>query len=129
MIFSKVAFIPLLKKVSTSAEPMIIKSTLLASALTGVISQKLVRTLCPDCRKLEPTTDYEKEVFRRIIGGARMKIEKANLLNRCSEANCFNPSSQKIIFEPIEGITTTVFLCEKCTTKLIEGLRQIGAVL
>jgi hypothetical protein len=32
--FSKVAFIPLLKKVLTSAEPMIIRSTLLANALT-----------------------------------------------------------------------------------------------
>ncbi len=32
--FSKVALIPLLKKVSTNAEPIIIKSTLLAKALT-----------------------------------------------------------------------------------------------
>ena len=41
---------------------------LLASALTGIISQKLARMLCPHCRKLRPTNDYEKEIFKKVTG-------------------------------------------------------------
>ena len=41
---------------------------LLASALTGIISQKLARMLCPHCKKLRPTNDYEKEIFKKVTG-------------------------------------------------------------
>ena len=42
---------------------MDVERYLLSSALTGIISQKLARRLCPKCRVLRPTTDYEKEIF------------------------------------------------------------------
>lgn len=32
---------------------------LLSSSLTGVMAQRLVRTLCPDCRQAAPATDEE----------------------------------------------------------------------
>ena len=41
---------------------------LLASALTGIISQKLARMLCPHCKKLRPTNEYEKEIFKKVTG-------------------------------------------------------------
>ena len=41
---------------------------LLASSLTGIISQKLARMLCPHCKKLRPTNDYEKEIFKKVTG-------------------------------------------------------------
>ena len=41
---------------------------LLASSLTGIISQKLARMLCPHCKKLRPTNDYEKDIFKRVTG-------------------------------------------------------------
>ncbi len=41
---------------------------LLASALTGIISQKLARMLCPHCKKLRPTNDYEKDIFKKVTG-------------------------------------------------------------
>ena len=41
---------------------------LLASSLTGIISQKLARMLCPHCKKLRPTNDYEKNIFKRVTG-------------------------------------------------------------
>ncbi len=62
---------------------MDVERYLLASALTGVISQKLVRTICPDCRKLEVTTDYEKEVFRRVLKVNVPKLYKPNGCPKC----------------------------------------------
>ena len=41
---------------------------LLASSLTGIISQKLARMLCPHCKKIRPTNDYEKDIFKRVTG-------------------------------------------------------------
>lgn len=40
---------------------------LLASALEGIVSQKLARKLCNKCKKKRNTTDYEKEVFKTIV--------------------------------------------------------------
>ena len=47
---------------------MDVERYLLASALTGIISQKLARMLCPHCKKLRPTNDYEKEIFKKVTG-------------------------------------------------------------
>ena len=47
---------------------MDVERYLLASALTGIISQKLARRLCPHCRKLRPTNDYEKNIIKRVTG-------------------------------------------------------------
>ena len=40
---------------------------LLSSSLTGIISQKLARRLCPKCKKLRPTNEYEKKLFKLIL--------------------------------------------------------------
>ena len=29
---------------------------------------KLARTLCPKCKRKRPTTNYEREIFKRILG-------------------------------------------------------------
>ena len=47
---------------------MDVERYLLASALEGIISQKLSRKLCDKCKKLRPTTNYEKNLFRTILG-------------------------------------------------------------
>ena len=47
---------------------MDVERYLLASALTGIISQKLARRLCPHCKKLRPTNDYEKNIIKKVIG-------------------------------------------------------------
>ena len=46
---------------------MDVEKYLLASALTGIISQRLARKLCTQCRKKRNTTDYEKEIFQKIL--------------------------------------------------------------
>lgn len=47
---------------------MDVERYLLASALEGIISQKLARKLCTKCRKLRNTNNYEKNLFRTILG-------------------------------------------------------------
>ena len=47
---------------------MEIERYLLGSALTGIISQRLARKICPKCAIKKPTTDYEKNVFKQVLG-------------------------------------------------------------
>lgn len=47
---------------------MKVERYLLSSALTGIISQKLVKKLCPKCQKTRKTTDYEKKLFKKHLG-------------------------------------------------------------
>ena len=47
---------------------MEVERYLLGSALTGIISQKLVKKLCPHCREVRPTTPYEKKLIKKHLG-------------------------------------------------------------
>ena len=46
---------------------MEVERYLLSTALTGIISQRLAKMLCPDCRYQRETTKYEKKVFKRFM--------------------------------------------------------------
>lgn len=52
---------------------MDVERYLLASALTGIVSQKLARKLCQRCRRERPTTQSEKMMFKNALG---LDIEK-----------------------------------------------------
>ncbi len=47
---------------------MNVERYLLGSALTGIISQKLVKKLCPKCRTTRPTTSYEQKLIKKHLG-------------------------------------------------------------
>ncbi len=47
---------------------MDVERYLLGAAISGIVSQKLARKLCPECRHLRPTTDYEKTIFKNALG-------------------------------------------------------------
>ncbi len=55
---------------------MDIERYLLGSALTGIISQRLARKICPKCAIRKPATDYEKNVFKKVLN-----IDVAELLH------------------------------------------------
>ena len=46
---------------------MDVERYLLGSALTAIISQRLCKKLCPKCRKSRPTTEYEKNLFKKVL--------------------------------------------------------------
>ena len=56
---------------------------LLSSALTGIISQKLARKLCPHCTKTRPTNEYEKNIFRKVLGKEINEIYTAVGCEKC----------------------------------------------
>ncbi|MDD2518688.1 MAG: GspE/PulE family protein, partial [Bacilli bacterium] len=46
---------------------MEVERYLLASSLTGIISQKLARKLCQNCKTTRPTNDYEKSLIKKVL--------------------------------------------------------------
>ncbi len=46
---------------------MEVERYLLASSLTGIISQKLARRLCQHCRVTRPTNKYEKNLLQKVL--------------------------------------------------------------
>ncbi len=62
---------------------MNVERYLLSTALNGIISQKLARTLCPDCKKLRDTTNYEKEIFRQMLGREVEKVYEPVGCDKC----------------------------------------------
>lgn len=46
---------------------MDVERYLLASAIEGIVAQKLARKLCPKCKKERPASDYEKDLFKKAL--------------------------------------------------------------
>ena len=53
---------------------MNVERYLLSSALTGIISQKLARRICPHCKKLRKTTPYERNIFKKVLNKDVLEI-------------------------------------------------------
>lgn len=64
---------------------MNVQRYLLSTALTGIISQTLARTLCPHCKKLRPVTKYEKYLFRKVLGKDVEQVYEAEGCDKCHE--------------------------------------------
>lgn len=64
---------------------MNVERYLLSSALEGIVSQKLARRLCPECRKLRPTTPLEKELFKNILGKNVTEIYEPGKCDHCHD--------------------------------------------
>lgn len=63
---------------------MDVERYLLSSALEGIVSQKLARTLCPHCKKLRRTTTFEKQVFKQVLNKDVTEIYEAGKCEKCS---------------------------------------------
>ena len=61
---------------------MDVERYLLGSALSGIISQRLVKKLCPKCRASRNTTNYEKRIFKSIMN---MDVEQIYTPVGCDE--------------------------------------------
>ena len=64
---------------------MDVERYLLASALTGIVSQKLARKLCDKCKKIRPTNDYEKKLFKDVLGKEINNVYTAVGCNECTK--------------------------------------------
>ena len=64
---------------------MNIERYLLGTALTGIVSQKLTKRLCPYCRGVRPTTPYEKMIFNDSLNLDINEIYEAKGCDKCHE--------------------------------------------
>lgn len=62
---------------------MDVERYLLASSLEGIISQKLARRLCPHCRHLRPTNQYEKLLFKNVLNKDVNEVYTADECEKC----------------------------------------------
>lgn len=62
---------------------MEVERYLLASALEGIISQKLARRLCTACRSLRKTNEYEKKLFRDVLNKEINEVSTAEGCEIC----------------------------------------------
>lgn len=63
---------------------MNVERYLLSSALSGIVSQKLARRLCPHCRSLRPTTLFERQVFKTILNKDVLETWNTGKCEECS---------------------------------------------
>lgn len=75
---------------------MEVERYLLATALTGIISQKLARKLCPHCRKKRPTNTYEKNMFMQVL---HKEVNEIYVAEGCEE--CHNGYSGRIAIQEV----------------------------
>lgn len=61
---------------------MDVERYLLGAAFAGIISQKLARRLCPKCKHLRPTTDFEKNIFKNSL---KLDVNEIYEAKGCSE--------------------------------------------
>lgn len=61
---------------------MNVERYLLASALTGIVSQKLARRICPKCGTKRPTIQYEKDLFKKVLN---IDVSEISIGQGCDE--------------------------------------------
>ena len=127
---------------------MNVERYLLGSALTGIISQKLARQLCDNCKRKRPTIEYEKELFKKVLNKdvdeiyvpgvcpecnsgykGRSAIQEVLIINeeiRDAIANNVRKEElRKLVYEKAGTIT----LLQDGLTKVIEGKTSLEEVL
>ena len=57
---------------------------MVATSVVGIISQRLARTLCEKCKRLRPTTKYERHMFARVL---HKKVKETYEPVGCSECH------------------------------------------
>lgn len=126
---------------------MEVERYLLGSALTAIISQRLVKMLCPKCRKSRPTTPYEKNLFKKIMNvdleavyepvgcedcfngyHGRAAVHEVLLLNQdirdAITNNLRKDELRKLVYDK-----NTKTLLEDGLAKVIEGITSVEEVL
>lgn len=82
---------------------MDVERYLLSSALTGIISQKLARKLCPKCRTKRPTNQYEQDIFKKVLGR-----DVTEIYSTCGCDECGNGYSGRIAIHEVLTINQDI---------------------
>lgn len=126
------------KNIYTTIDTLInmdIENYLLSSSLTGIISQRLVKRLCPKCRRKRKTTDLEKEIFTNTINKNIKEIYEPVGCDNCingyqgqipiSEVVEINDTIRNAITNPREKANLRNLVYEHNTTIFEDGLVKV----
>lgn len=126
---------------------MEVERYLLASALSGIVSQKLARKLCDKCKKLRNTTPYEREMFHKYLnldvtqvyehvgcpecsGGYRGRIALQEVLLISPEIrDAINARVPKSELRELVYTSDVITLLQDDLYKIIAGLTTIEEVI
>lgn len=127
---------------------MDVERYLLGSALSGVISQRLVKKLCPKCRSSRPATEYEKNVFKEVLHMDITDIYTPVGCNECYKGYKGRVALQEVLVidqdvrdaitsnirkdelrKLVYGQDTATTLLEDGLMKVIEGLTSFEEIL
>lgn len=116
---------------------MDVQRYLLASALEGVVSQKLARQLCPHCRTKRETSEYEKMVFKTVLNKDVEEIYDAEGCEHCHDGYKGRIAIHEVLRidqdirdalsngKPKEEIRKLVYGTGHVTTMLQDGLEKV----
>lgn len=124
---------------------------LLASTMAGVISQRLIRVLCPSCKVLKPMTSQEGRILDEVYGGSGHGIRQLYSPVGCDLCNLTGYKGRTGVFEvllvtdPIRYAISQQFTEERivelahasnmefmkvqCLSLLSNGITDIGEIL
>ena len=116
---------------------MDVQRYLLASALEGVISQKLARQLCPHCKTKRKTSEYEKMVFKSVLNKDVDEIYDTEGCEHCHDGYFGRIAIHEVLRidqdirdalsngKPKEEIRRLVYGTGNVTTMLQDGLKKV----
>ena len=84
---------------------MDVERYLLANALTGIVSQRLTKRLCLHCRVQRETNNYEKKIFKKVLG---LDIDKIYDANEKGCEHCNNGYKGRIAIQEVLEITDSL---------------------
>ncbi len=84
---------------------MDVERYLIGTSLNGIISQKLARKLCPHCKILRETNDYEKKLFKTVL---REDVNKIYDINPEGCEHCFKGYKDRTAIAEVLLITDNI---------------------
>lgn len=76
---------------------MDVERYLLSSALTGIVSQKLARVLCPHCKRLRQTNRYEKKLFKETLNMDILEVFESKGCDKCTNGFAGRTAVQEVL--------------------------------
>ncbi len=127
---------------------MDVERYLLGSALSGIVSQRLAKKLCPKCRQKVATTDYEKAVIKAALGvdipelykpvgcsecikgyRGRIAIHEVLILNQDIRDAIVNNVNKAELRHAVYKLGDTTTLLQDGLEKVIEGATSYEEIL
>ena len=127
---------------------MDIERYLLGTALNGIVSQRLVKRLCPKCRKSRPTSPYERNLFKASLNKdveaiyepigcehcyngykGRASIHEVLILNQEIRDAITNNIRKEDLRKLVYDKKSTLTLLEDGLDKVIQGITSLDEII